>query len=62
MANVPPIDGAGGERRVFYFGPFTLDVGQHCLFRRGIPVRVTGKALALLHLLVRSAGVSLSMS
>ena len=48
-------------RNVFYFGPFTLDVAHRCLFRRGIPLRVTSKALALLHLLVRSAGACLSV-
>lgn len=48
-------------RPVFYFGPFTLDVGHRCLFRRGIPVRVTNKALGLLHLLVRNAGACLSV-
>jgi DNA-binding winged helix-turn-helix (wHTH) protein/tetratricopeptide (TPR) repeat protein len=61
MPNIPPINGAAGERRVFYFGPFTLDVGQRCLFRRGIPVRITNRALVLLHLLVRHSGESLSV-
>jgi len=61
MPNTPPTNGAAGERRVFYFGPFTLDVGQRCLFRRGTRVRVTNKALALLHLLVSNAGACLSV-
>jgi DNA-binding winged helix-turn-helix (wHTH) protein len=48
-------------RNVFYFGPFTLDVAQRHLFRRGVLVRVTSKALGLLHLLVRNAGACLSV-
>ncbi|HEY6326641.1 MAG TPA: winged helix-turn-helix domain-containing protein [Candidatus Cybelea sp.] len=48
-------------RSIFYFGPFTLDVAQRQLFRRGILVRVTSKALGLLHLLVRNAGECLSV-
>ena len=54
-----PAEGVTDERGVFYFGPFMLDVAQRRLFRRGIPLRVTSKALQLLHLLVRNPGVTL---
>lgn len=48
-------------RRVFYFGPFALDLSLRRLFRQGVPVHVTGKALDLLCALVSNAGVTLSV-
>jgi DNA-binding winged helix-turn-helix (wHTH) protein len=48
-------------RSVFYFGPFTLDVARRQLFCRGVALRVTSKALHLLYLLVRNAGVTLTI-
>jgi len=38
------------------FGPYRLIPGQHLLLRDGMPVRVGGRALAVLTLLVERAG------
>lgn len=56
-----PSEESPNARRVFYFGPFALDLSQRRLFRQGVPVRVTGKALDLLCALVSNPGVTLSI-
>lgn len=56
-----PREGDQQERGFFYFGPFALDVSRRRLFRRGLALHVTGKAFRLLVLLVRNAGVTLTV-
>src|SRR6185503_5297411 len=42
--------------RVYEFGPFRLDTGEHALFRDGRPVPLTPKAYETLLALVRQTG------
>jgi DNA-binding winged helix-turn-helix (wHTH) protein len=44
----------------FAFGPFRLIPGQHVLLRDNRPVKLGGRALDILHLLVMRAGLEVS--
>ncbi|BAO43621.1 osmolarity response regulator transcription factor OmpR [Thiolapillus brandeum] len=48
------------EEETHQFGPFTLDTGQHRLYRNGEVVKITGGEFALLRVLVENAGRPLS--
>jgi len=44
------------DRRVFRFGPFSIDESEHQLLRDGVPISVTTKAFETLLLLVQRSG------
>lgn len=55
------MNGAKGQytKHFYEFGPFRLDATDHQLFREGVPLPLTPKALDALLILVQNGGVTL---